>query len=287
MKSEKKLIGNNRVAEMVFELQRAASETSTKVSDLLLKAWVIAEKLQIIDQQSWIQSELNGYPNEEKDYSSFPPYRFIKSRIESEKCSPSGTVFEDPLSSGKPAFHPHENSAEYPCHVSIAEIERTLNKTKDNYVHISCMPYIEKVFVETLDIPPSAVLTVQASRLHGILNTVRNIILDWTLKLEENRIIAEDPPAQTGEREPQKPTKKRAYTQWPKTAQATVGKLWVSFRGQGREMDCYESHKGTARLPDCIKSLKDFKKCKDCAKRNGFIPPLRKKRGKDKGKTCQ
>jgi len=161
-------------------------------------------------------------------------------------------------------------------------------KTPDNYVHLSCPPDVEEVF-KTLKIPPSIVLTVQVSRLYGILDAVRNRIIDWTSELEENGIIVEDPPAQTGAGEPQKPTKKRAYTPWPKPAQEAVGKLWSSYRTSGgkREIDCYEAHKGTARLPERIKSFDDFQKCKECAERNGIIPRLTKKRGKTKGKPCQ
>ena len=276
-------------AGIVLELQREASDSSVAVSDLLRKALLAARKLKIIDQEPWIQSELNGYLIINGNYDALPKYRFVKSKIEYELCSSSGTDFHDPLLSGRSPYHPNENTEDYPCHVSIAEIERWLKgKTPDNYVHISCQPDVEEVF-KTLKIPPSIVLTVQVSRLYGILDAVRNRIIDWTSELEEKGIIVEDPSAQTGAGEPQKPTKKRAYTPWPKPAQEAVGKLWSSYRTSGgkREIDCYEEHKGTERLPERIKSFDDFQKCKECAERNGIIPRLTKKRGKTKGRPCQ
>jgi hypothetical protein len=208
---------------IVLELQRAASDSSIPVSDLLRKALLVARKLIITAQEPWILSELDGYLDINGNYDVIPKYRFVKSTVTCKKYSPSGIVFDDPLSSGKPASYPHEHSAEYPCHVSIDEIERALNdKTKDNDVHIPCQPDLAKVFIETLKIPPSLVLAVQPSILYGILVAVRHKILNWAVSLEEKGIsggnlsfsdepmkseradIAEEPPAQTGAGEPVK-----------------------------------------------------------------------------------
>ena len=191
MKREEKFIKRERVADLVLVLQHKASNSSVAVSDLLRRALPTARKLKIIDQVPWIQSELNGYHN--ADPNSFPPYRFVKSTVECEKSTSSGTEFHDPLLSGRSPSHPNESAADYPCHVSIAEIERALKgKTTDNYVHISCQPNVEEVFIETMKLPSSIVLTVQASRLYRILDAVRNKILDWTSELEEKGISGEN-----------------------------------------------------------------------------------------------
>ena len=174
-------------ADIVLELQSEASSSSVAVSDLLRKALLVARKLKIIDQEPWIQSELEGYLAINGNYDALPKYRFVKSKIECELCSSSGTEFLDPLLSGRSPSHPNESAADYPCPVPIAEIERTIKgKTPDNYVHLSCPPGVEEVFIETMKLPPSLVQTVQASRLTSILDAVRNKILDWTSELEEN-----------------------------------------------------------------------------------------------------
>jgi len=205
MKNEEKFIRRERGADIVLELQREVLESSVEVSYLLRKALRAARKLKIIDQASWIQSELEGYLAINGNYYALPKYRFVKSKIDYEKSTSSGTEFHDPLLSGRSPSDPNENTEDYPCHVSIAEIERWLKgKTPDNYVHISCQPDVEKVLIETMKLPPSIVLTVQVSRLHGILDAVRKKIVDWTSELEENGIIVEDPPAHTREGEPVK-----------------------------------------------------------------------------------
>jgi len=199
MKNEEKFIRRERGADIVLELQSEALESSVAVSYLLRKALRAARKLKIIDQASWIQSELEGYLAINGNYYALPKYRFVKSKIDYEKSTSSGTEFHDPLLSGRSPSDPNENTEDYPCHVSIAEIERWLKgKTPDNYVHISCQPDVEKVFIETMKLSPSIVLTVQVSRLHGILDAVRKKIVDWTSELEENGIIVEDPPAKIG-----------------------------------------------------------------------------------------
>ena len=205
MKNEEDFTRRERVAGLVLELQRAASDSSVAVSDLLRKALLAARKLKIIDQEPWIQSELNGYLIINGNYDALPKYRFVKSKIECELCSSSGTEFLDPLLSGRSPSHPNESAADYPCPVPIAEIERTIKgKTPDNYVHLSCPPGVEEVFIETMKLPPSLVQTVQVSRLHGILDAVRKRIEDWTSELEEKGVIVEDPPAHTREGEPVK-----------------------------------------------------------------------------------
>jgi len=192
-------------ADIVLELQSEALESSVAVSYLLRKALLVARKLKLIEQEPWIQSELNGYLIINRNYDVLPKYRLVKSKIECELCSSSGTEYHDPLLSGRSPSHPNESTAYYPCPVPIAEIERTIKgKTPDNYVHLSCPPGVEEVFIETMKLPPSLVQTVQVSRLHGILDAVRKKIEDWTSELEENGTIVEQPSAHTGEGEPAK-----------------------------------------------------------------------------------
>jgi len=83
---------------------------------------------------------------------------------------------------------------------------------------------------------------------------------------------------------------RRAYTPWPKPAQKALADLWLAARAQDsniRECDFYDMHKGTDRLPTCIRCFEDLKACKEAAEKNGFIPRLKKARGKTKGKSRQ
>jgi len=291
------------MADMVLELRRAASGTLIKVSELLLKAWGVATKLNVIDQEPWILSELEGYSDVEPKF--FPSYRFLGDDIKCYSESYPGTFVAIPSMFSKAGYDFYEQHLLRPLYgISVYEIERLLKYcTKDAEVDLLCPQCVEAAVNKLTGVPLPITLVFQEYSLTGILDAVRKKIFDWALNLEENGISGEEPPAQTDAGESQKPTKKRTYNQWPITVQKKVAELWVAFRRQGqedlwqkqgerqkqmREIDCYNYHKeNTALLPDCIKSVEDFKKCKECAKKNGFIPPLRKKRGKNKGKLCQ
>ena len=289
MKNEEDFTRRERVAGLVLELQRAASDSSVAVSDLLRKALLAARKLKNIDQESWILFELEGYSD--AGHKSFPAYRLLGDDIKCYCESFLGTFVTIPSLLSETGLDFYEKQLLKPLYgISVYEIERLLKySTKNAEVSMPCPPCAEAAVIKLTGVPTPITLVFQEYSLTGILDAVRNRIIDWTSELEEKGIIVEDPSAQTGAGEPQKPTKKRAYTPWPKPAQEAVGKLWSSYRTSGgkREIDCYEAHKGTARLPEHIKSFDDFQKCKECAERNGIIPRLTKKRGKTKGKPCQ
>ena len=179
------------VSGIVLELKRMSSKSSIPVSDLLRTALCVARELKIIDQEPWIQSELNGYLTIDGNYDALPNYRFVKSKIDYEKIQTVGKMYCDIISLGINPSNPHENTEKYPCHVPVPEIERALeDETKNNFVHIPCQPDVEAVFIETMKLPPSfpIVLTVQAWHLRDILEAVRNRILDWASQLEEKGI---------------------------------------------------------------------------------------------------
>ena len=94
---------------IVLKLQREALDKSTRVSDLLRKALLVARKLKVIDLESWILSELNGY----SDGSSIPDYRWVSGEIKS--------------------FNPY-NGMWLPImfHESQSEIHRTLTRRQCN-----------------------------------------------------------------------------------------------------------------------------------------------------------
>ncbi len=219
MKSEERERGDS----IVIELQRAASNSSIRTSDLLRKALLVAMKLKIIDQEPWIQSELNGYSN--ADPNPFPPYRLLDGEVQQDKsyaavygCSP----YSNSISRSSYGYFKRQA-----CNISITDIEVLLNDyTDDNEVDIpcTCPPFVKKV-TET---PGPLVLTVQASRARCIVEAVRTRIFNWALTLEEKGVSGENlqfsdepmkseradivvaSPAQTGAGEPPKPSKQRS-----------------------------------------------------------------------------
>src|SRR5437016_14497886 len=62
---------------IVIELQHDALDSKTSITDLLRKALVVARKLNLSDFESWINAELNGWPN----YDDIPTYREVRGQV--------------------------------------------------------------------------------------------------------------------------------------------------------------------------------------------------------------
>ncbi|MFA7172637.1 MAG: hypothetical protein WC340_04355 [Kiritimatiellia bacterium] len=210
MKTKEKITRREKMREMVLELQRAASETSTKVTDLLLKALLVARKLKIIDQESWILSELNGYSGE--DHNSFPSYRLLGDDIKCYSESYLGVFIAIPSILSEAGCDFYEKQLLRPLYgISVYEIERLLKySTKNAEVAMPCPPCAEAAVKELTGVPSPITLLFQECSLTGILDAVRAKIYDWASKLEEDGIIVVEPPAQTGAR--QAPKSRKAVT---------------------------------------------------------------------------
>jgi hypothetical protein len=170
---------------IVLELQREALDKSVHISDLLRKALLVAKKLKIVDLESWILSELNGYT----DASMIPDYRWVSGEIKS--FNPYNGMWL-PIMFHESQSEMHNALTKRQCGQAIAEIESLISTTKDGQL---CMQYSSEVqakFIESLDLDSPPVLIVPESRLHGIIDTVRTMILDWALKLEEKGIIGDN-----------------------------------------------------------------------------------------------
>ena len=167
---------------LVLELQRDAMGSETKVSDLLRKALIVARKLAIPKFQEWISLELDGY----KDGRNIPDYRTVHGEIR--------------------VFNPYRgwvnlimqdmdtDVVEYltspPVAQSIGELENIISNRNDKSILTICFsPETENRLMRGMRYPLRPVLHISESAIHGIIETVRNTILNWTLKLEEDGIL--------------------------------------------------------------------------------------------------
>ncbi len=168
---------------LVLELQRAAMERDQHVSDVLRKANVVAAKLKLTDFQGWCKSELHGYVG-----SDIPAYRVVKGALKA--FNPYNgwipVVMEDSASqdalSNRAIAQP------------IGELEDIAANKKDGRLQVP-LPHdiLLSVFGESesfqLGMVPT--LLVGKSQVVGILDSVRNQILDWSLTLEQSGILGE------------------------------------------------------------------------------------------------
>lgn len=167
------------MSSVILALQRDALDKKINVSDLLRKALVISRKLKLTEFQDWIEKELNGYKEE------VPEYRMAKGQIRG--WNPYNgwipLIFQDPKDAD--FFSKRANGQ------SIAEIENLIEGEASEY-HMPFPQSIQRRLSKGFGYETEISLFVSQSALIKVLDSVRNIILNWSLKLEEEGILGEN-----------------------------------------------------------------------------------------------
>ncbi len=165
---------------LVLELQRDAIDGSISLLDLLRKALVVARKLNIKEFQHWIQNELDGYP----DKSEPPKYRFIMG---------GKLKAHNPFHGWIPISIPIEIDkfiSEIPIHQPISQIEALIKNPKNKNL-VVMPPALDNLLRSYFDIRYEIAIHIDPSQVYGVLEAVRNVVLNWSLKLEEDGILGE------------------------------------------------------------------------------------------------
>lgn len=170
------------MSSIVRELQRDALYRDNRASDLLRKALVVVKKLKIVEFEQWASHELDGYQKVE----DIPGYRQIRGcmRVWNPYHGWQPVMFASP--------EKEEALSNRPCGQSIAEIESLLDNRSDSGV--LAMPFPSKIaqqLREAIDFDAEITLVVPSTALVRIVDTVRTIILNWALKLEDDGILGE------------------------------------------------------------------------------------------------
>lgn len=170
------------MSSIVIELQRDALDRNIHASDLLRKALVVAKKLKVGEFEAWASQELNGHPKVE----DVPEYRQIRGYVRAW----------NPYHGWQPVMFASPDKEEMlskrPCVQSIAEIESLLDDRSGSGT--LAMPFpskTEKQLREAIEFDTEITLIVPSTALVRIVDTVRTIILNWALKLQDDGILGE------------------------------------------------------------------------------------------------
>jgi hypothetical protein len=167
---------------VVLELQQDALSREVRVSDLLRKALVVARKLKLQEFQKWIENELNGYAGDQE----IPDYResFGQVRAWNPMRGWMPVIMEDPKV-GELLSHRRSGQA-------ITELEDLVIGSKSNsQFHMPFPQSLQRQLGRSFGYDTEISLFVDRSSLVGVVETVRTIILNWALKLEEDGILGE------------------------------------------------------------------------------------------------
>lgn len=167
---------------LILELQTEAMNSSVHITDLLRKASLAARKLGVTVFYDWCRNELNGY----KDNDEIPEYREVIGEIK--------------------AYNPHNGWI--PVMFEDINLTKSLRKRKigqsigslielqhseSRFLVIPFPAEIEQKYFHTREqhLNFDTKLHIGSNIIAGIIDSVRNTILDWSLKLEEQGILGE------------------------------------------------------------------------------------------------
>lgn len=169
------------MSSIVIELQRELYDGDKSITDLLRKAYIVARKLKILEFEKWIDAELNGYYSKNVE---IPEYRVVRIDM----------VALNPVRGYIPVWINDEKFSELLSSMtvsqSISEVEALLESDND-YAISKIPPNIENTLQPALNANYPLYNRIDKSQLQGIIEGIKNVILSWSLKLEEDGIMGE------------------------------------------------------------------------------------------------
>lgn len=170
------------MSSIILDLQKDSLDENISATQLLRKALVVAKKLSAAEFIEWISYELNGY----EDLDKLPKYRKVGGQVmvDNPYHGWQPVIFSTPkeseLMSSRNVFSP------------INEIENLCEKPTGDSVITYALPdeWTKNLMKSTMGMVPHFI--ANESQMNGVIEAVKNIILNWSLKLEEDGIVGED-----------------------------------------------------------------------------------------------
>jgi hypothetical protein len=166
------------MTSLIEQLQAEALDSRVPVADLLRKAKVLAEKLGIREFADWVDRELNGYAQDDK----FPAYRRLHSEFQA--FNPyhgwQPIIFSEP-EKVKWSFEPRE----------LVSPAGELEANPDVGYAFVMQPEVKAHLIQSLEYPTDVRCLLNRSEVLAIPQHVRNIVLDWSLRLDKAGVRGE------------------------------------------------------------------------------------------------
>ncbi|MDG3555650.1 hypothetical protein P7L54_06755 [Acinetobacter bereziniae] len=163
---------------IVLQLQELALNPESNVEELLNKALLVARKLKIKKFRKWCELELEGYNDED-----LPQYRIFRGQLK---------VF-NPYHGLQPFIIPSEFDeivTTIKMDLSIGEINNLLKQNSETFEYVisnEAKLHLMSLQDSIAQLEPRVIF--KRSQLLGVPSKLRNIILNWSLQLEEDGIL--------------------------------------------------------------------------------------------------
>jgi hypothetical protein len=169
------------VASIILELQKDALDEGVDIVTLLRKVFLVSTKLNLVELKTWTNNELNGY----QDNDAVPEYRKTRGELKSFnrfhgwiKVNFADSEWEDKVTLTSTSQ-------------SIAAIQRLKlagNAPLTQNFNGDRLSVLQEMIGTNNDLS----LFIPITTMDHILSSVRNTILDWSLKLEQEGIFGQD-----------------------------------------------------------------------------------------------
>jgi hypothetical protein len=188
---------------LVIELQTLAVARDTSVIQLVRTAKLVAVKLGLREASAWIDKELNGYHN----LSNLPDYRILGG-----ECRAFNPVNNFWMHVQFPDAELQHICSEARVGQSLGTMESIVNGDSDNAFlnsHYEQQDTLQRLFQEQTKFA----IRVTRGQLEGIFDAVRNVVLNWSLELEQAGVLGENMFFTTTEKHEAKPVSQQFFIQ--------------------------------------------------------------------------
>lgn len=164
------------MASTISDLKMAATDPDIRVSDLLRRALVIAGELDLDEFREWIHKELNGYTEEEIHAGKLPQYRMLRALVQAF----------NPYHGWRPILF--DKGPEMGEKLSRMPIPFAINRIEDHGTDDLAFTFVEPTESQlrnSLPFPAEIRRYVDGASYRGVVDAVRNQILEWAMRLED------------------------------------------------------------------------------------------------------
>lgn len=179
---------------LILQIQRAALDSKSSLTDALRRAKVASTKLGLTEFGNWVDLELRGYID--KRVSEIPAYRKLFGR-------PEGY---DPYQGWQPIMFEDSKTEKVfsfaPVGMAIFAIEESLKGTSATGVFEFPYPAdLANKLRKAIRHNGELRIRLGVPAVAGIIDAARNILLNWTIEMEEQGILGNDLTFSQDERE--------------------------------------------------------------------------------------
>jgi len=166
---------------IVIELQKHIIQNKKTPTELLREALLISSKLKLYDFRDSINNELKGYEDK-----NVPSYRILRSELK----------FFNPYRGWVSSVINNKDldeliNTQY-IQQSISELEDIISNSESHELNLLLYGSQKKMLMETFNTDNEPSCFINQVQIVGIVEQVKTILLEWTMKLEENEILGDE-----------------------------------------------------------------------------------------------